>query len=360
MTISLRTGKPPRIIVVGQTFEESRTVQRVNAMRSLACPVSCVPTVPAGLNYESPPSLVQRIRYRLRRPADPARANKAIIHEVQRGADILWLDAADMIHASTLHRAKKINQDLVIVWYCEDDMLNPRLRTKQLDGSLSLFDLWVTTKSFNAAPEELPSLGVKNVMFVNNSCDPALHRPIEVSEEDKKNFGSPVSFIGSFEEPRAQSVMHLAQSGISVRVWGNGWSQWVGRHPNLNIENRPAYNEEFAKVISASAINLCFLRHANRDLQTCRSIEIPACAGFMVHERNSEITSLFREEKEAVYFSSDEELARVCSFWIGNDQTRRHIGETARKRTLDLELIHESNIIRIINTLPSQRSDVTP
>ena len=351
MTLVPEYKTPPRIIVVGQTFEASRTVQRIAAMRDLGCAVSCVPTVPAGDNYETPPTIAQRIRYRLRLPADPANANQAVLREVERGADILWLDAADMIRAATLRRARQINEKLALVWYCEDDMMNPRLRTRQLDASLGLFDLWVTTKSFNARPEELPSLGAEPVFFVNNSCDPALHCPVKLNEEERKKFGAAISFIGSFEEPRAQSMLHLAQQGMEVRIWGNGWAAWVGRHPNLRIENRPAYNEKFAKVVSASSINLCFLRHSNRDLQTCRSIEVPACEGFMVHERNDEITALYREETEAAYFSTDNELADVCKLWLEREEQRNLVGKTARERTLELGLVHRSNIIRILGAL---------
>ena len=99
-------------------------------------------------------------------------------------------------------------------------------------------------------------------------------------------------------------------------VWGNGWEKLRGRHENLKIEGRPAYNDEFAKVVAASMVNLCFLRHANRDLQTCRSIELPACGGFMVHERNDEIEALLRDLREAVYFSDDDELLSLCRFWL--------------------------------------------
>ena len=360
MSVTLEIKMPIRIILVGQTFKESRTVQRAAAMRSLGCSLRCVPTAPRGANYETRPTLIQRIRYRLRLPEDSAKANQAILKEVESGADILWLDAADMIKPATLRQAKQINKKLAVVWYCEDDMMNPALRTRQIDRALPLFDLWVTTKSFNARPEELPFLGVKNVFFVNNSCDPALHRLVPITEEERQRFGSAVSFIGSFEGPRAQSVMHLARQGLDVRVWGNGWADWIGRHPNLTIENKPAYNDDFARVVAASPINLCFLRKANRDLQTCRSIEIPACAGFMVHERNNEISALYREEKEAVYFSCDDELAGVCRSWIGRDQQRRLIGEAARKRTLELELTHDSNIIRILNALLSPQLDVDP
>lgn len=358
MSITLESKLPLRIALVGQTFDESRTVQRASAMQSLGISLKCIPTVLSGSNYETSPSFNKRIRYYLRIPSDPAKANLRVIEEVNKGVDILWLDAADMITFSTLQRAKELNDKLVIIWYSEDDMMNPRMRTRQIERALPLFDLWVTTKSFNAKPMEMPTLGAKKVLFVNNSCDPQLHRSIKVTEEERILFGGGISFIGSFEAPRAHSLLYLAKRGLNVRIWGNGWGSWVNRHPNLIVENRPIYNEDYVKAISASSINLCFLRKANRDLQTCRSIEIPSCSGFMLHERNSEITNLYREAKEAVYFSSDEELFDMCSFWLNRDQHSSVIGEAAKKRTIELGLSHKINIIRVINNALSNYSDL--
>ena len=360
MSIILKTKLPLRIALVGQTFDESRTVQRACAMESLGISVKCIPTALSGSNYETSPSFNKRIRYRLRIPADPANANSTIVEEVKKGIDILWLDAADMITFSTLNQVKELNDRLVIIWYGEDDMMNPRMRTRQIERALPLFDLWVTTKSFNAKQEEIPSLGARNVFFVNNSCDPQLHCLVRITDQERKRFGAAISFIGSFEAPRAQSLLYLAKKGLTVRVWGNGWRLWVGRHPNLIVEDRPIYNKDYVKAIVASSINICFLRKTNRDFQTCRSIEIPSCSGFMLHERNSEITNLYREAKEAVYFSSDEELFNMCSYWIGQNQKRLLIGKAARKRTIELGLSHEFNISRIINKAFSNCLDLVP
>jgi len=360
MTEKLEWKSPPRIVAAGQTFEASRTVQRLAAMRALGCAVECVPTTPAGVDYETHPSFLQRLRHRLRQPGDPAAANAAIVRAVERGADVLWLDAADMVRPASLRAAKRINGSLSVVWYCEDDMMNPRLRTRWFQACLPLFDLCATTKSFNAGPAELPALGARRVLFVNNSFDPAVHRAIAVDADARVRFGSPVSFIGTFERPRAESLLHLAGRGIAVRVWGNGWADWVGRHANLKVENRPVYNDDFARVVAASAINLGFLRKSNRDLQTCRSVEIPACAGFMAHERNDEIMALFRDRREAVYWSSDDELARVCADWLNRDTERGRIAKAAQERAFALELTHRANVARILNALLERRPEGRP
>jgi glycosyltransferase involved in cell wall biosynthesis len=343
-----RNSSQPRITVVGETFAASRTVQRVKAMRALGCVANAVATTPPDWNYETRPSLMRRIRERLRVPGDPADANHSLLAAVRAGTDVLWIEAAKMIRAQTLRQAKSVNARLVIIWYSEDDMMNRRHRSILLDTALPLFDLWVTTKSFNARPHEMPSRGAGKILFVNNSCDPDLHRPIKLGADDRQRLGAPISFVGSFEEPRARSLLYLADKGFSVRVWGNGWGDWIGRHRNLMVENRPVYNDDYARVVCASALNLGFLRKSNRDFQTCRSIEIPACAGFMVHERNPEITGLLREGREAVYWSSDEELAAVCGRWMDNESERQTIGRAGRERVLELGLTHEENIRRIL------------
>ena len=167
------------IVVVGETFAASRTPQRVAAMRRLGHTVRTVPTMPPGVDYETAPSLATRLRYRLRVPADPAGANAAIL-SAAGGADILWLETARMIRPGALRRLKALNPDTAIVCYSEDDMMNPRNRTVWLQRSMPLIDLWATTKSLNMRPEERDALKLGNMLFVNNSYDTDIHRPVDV------------------------------------------------------------------------------------------------------------------------------------------------------------------------------------
>ena len=108
------------IVVVGQTFPASRTPQRTKAMRALGHAVRTIPITPEGTDYETPPSMVDRLRYRLRVPADPAMTNKKIL-STAASADILWLEAADMVRVGTLRSLKAANPSIAIIGYSEDD-----------------------------------------------------------------------------------------------------------------------------------------------------------------------------------------------------------------------------------------------
>ena len=121
-----------------------------------------------------------------------------------------------------------------------------------------------------------------------------------------------VGFIGSLERDRAGDMQFLAQHNIPVRIWGNGWGSYPPQEDNLVIERRALVNTDdnalYFKAIGVTKINLAFLRKANRDLHTDRSIEIPACGGFLMAEYLEEPARLFVEDRKAVFFRSREEL----------------------------------------------------
>ena len=118
-----------------------------------------------------------------------------------------------------------------------------------------------------------------------------------------------------------------------MRVWGNGWHR-VRSRPNLRIEGRAAEGRDFARVASASRINLGFLRKLNRDRQTTRSVELPACGAFMLAERTDEHRALFEEGKEAEFFADEEELIAKCRRYLGDEPARARIAAAGRARCL--------------------------
>jgi len=338
------------ILFVGQTVAGSRTKQRIKALENLGCRVEVVSTNLPGASYEDKPGLMTRLRYRLRYPADVAGAGSKILNSLSDNKfDILWLERAVEIGANTLRNVKQKNSKIKIVWYAEDDMMNPLHRTRQVEAAMPYYDLWVTTKSFNADPKEVPKFGVTNILFVNNSYDPTLHQLISPNEQDRSDFGSDVSFVGTFEKSRADSLVFLAQQGVPVRVWGNGWTAYKDKVPDLLVEGRPAYDDEYVKVICCSKINLCFLRKENRDLQTCRSIEIPACGGFMLHERNAEMAAILEENSAAAYFTSDQELLEQCKKWLSNSKGRKAIAENGLDKVTKGSFSHSERLQEILD-----------
>lgn len=195
-----------------------------------------------------------------------------------------------------------------------------------------MYDVFFTTKSYGV--RELMALGCRRAEFIGNAYDPRTHRPVPVTEEQRAALGGPVGFIGEWEEARARSVMRLVSAGVAVKVWGPSWRPLRNVSPLLTIGERYLAGDEYARAICAFEINLGFLRKINRDRQTQRSVEIPACGGFMLAERTEEHLALFVEGEEAEFFDSDDELVRKTFYYLEHPAERRRIARAGRERCL--------------------------
>jgi spore maturation protein CgeB len=244
---------------------------------------------------------------------------------------VLWIDKGLTITAATLREVRIRQPGCRILGFSPDDMYQRHNQSPQFRAHLPLYDCFFTTKSFGVA--ELRAIGCPRVAFQDNGYDPHTHRPLTLSADERARYGGPVGFVGSWEAARAASVSRLAAAGVPVRVWGN--TRWGGRyrpHPQLRVEARALHGIDYARALNAFDINLCFLRKLNRDRQTTRSVEIPACGAFMLAERTDEHQQLFREGVEAEFFGSDDELLDKVRYYLDHPEARRRIAAAGRER----------------------------
>jgi len=321
-----------RILYVGDLIWWGTCLHRCHAIGQLGHDVTKLDL------FEGVPSARQltfasRVARRLGYPLDHAKANARVLQVMKNSpCDLLWIDKGLIIRPQTLREARSLQPDCKIVGYSPDDMNQRHNQSRYFLDHLPYYDLFFTTKSYGV--DELVSLGCPKVFFIGNSYDPDTHRPVSLVRCEKEKYGGTIGFIGAWEKERADSILSLVDSGFSVRVWGSGWENMTSRPPGLILENRDLLGEEYAKGICAFDINLCFLRKINRDLQTTRSIEIPACGAFMVAERTEEHLALFEDGKEAAFFSTNDELVEKVSYFLDHPKERMRIAAAGRKRCL--------------------------
>lgn len=323
-----------RILYVGPLMPGHTCLQRLQALKDLGHSLTVVNCAPDWARQNLRPPLYYRVINKICGPYDFAGANRQIIELVRQDRyDILWVDKGLEIKPETLRKAKELSPKITIVGYSPDDMGSRHNQTKNFLACLPYYDWYCTTKTYNV--QELKDLGCPRVMLTGNAYDPDTHRPMDLSAEEKQRFGGPVGFIGSFEDQRAKFISFLAQQGIRVGVWGNGWEEnCQPSHPNLRIKGPSVYGDDYARAICSFDIGLGFLRKINRDLQTTRSIEIPACGAFMLAERTDEHLELFEEGKEAEFFGNQEELLEKVRFYLAHEPERRQIAQAGRERCL--------------------------
>lgn len=315
-----------RIVYTGQLH--GTCLQRATAIAGLGVDISLVESGPPRRSLSRQ---LYRIGRRLGLAPDTQRAGRRILAAVRKtGADVLWIDKGITISPGTLEAVRGCSPGTVLVHYSPDDMFNPDNQSGRYLRGIPLYDLHVTTKSYNVA--ELEAAGARRVLFVNNAYDPATHRPLMLTPAETQRFGCDVGFVGSFEEERALMLLGLAREGVRIRVWGEAWEGLRGDHPNLDVRREYLDGPEYAKAVNATRINLGFLRKANRDLQTTRSVEIPACGAFLLAERTAEHLDLFREGEEAEFFEGPAELLEKILYYLAHEDRRKAVALAGLER----------------------------
>src|SRR5205823_9111217 len=101
---------------------------------------------------------------------------------------------------------------------------------------------------------------------------------------------------------------------LDLHIYGSRWESARSTELRPRIRGVPIYGSQYAKAARAARICLGIMSGkvegvTQGDETTTRSFEIPACGGFMLHERTSEILELYEEGREVACFGSAEELA---------------------------------------------------
>lgn len=294
-------------------------------------------------------SLAYRVAHRLGWHLDTERAGARMVAAVRAAApELLWIEKGTMIAPAAIAAARRACPGMRVYAYSDDDMFLRHNRSRAFVRTLPLYDRVYTTKADNLRPEELPALGARAVARVDKAFDPERHFPMPVSEAERAELGAEVGFIGTYERNRAEAMHHLAVNGVPVRVWGNGWEACPFRHPDLRIERRAVVNTaaraRYTLSICATRINLGFLRKLNRDTHTDRSVEIPACGGFMLAERSDDHRRLFEEGREAEFFGSREELLAKVRHYLAHEELRAPIAAAGRARCVRDDYSHAARM----------------
>lgn len=322
------------ILFIGDLNTYGRGFQRYRTLTEMGHHVVAFShtRVSAPGHIESP-SLLYRISWKLRIPLDTTSVNKKIRDAFRNSSmdmDVVWIEKGNMIWPSTLSYIKKHAPRARLISCSEDDMFASHGHSFWYRAGLHHYDLVFTTKTYNLA--ELKLFDAKETRLFLDSYDENIHKPMSLTEPERSRFSCDVSAIGAFEVERAESLLHLARHGIRVNVWGNGWGGQVNLHPNLHVKNEFLFGEGYSKAICATKINLNFLRKINRDEVTSRSVEIPACGGFMLGERTRRHQEFFEEGKQAEFFGSNAEMLEKVRYYLENSNEREKIARAGRER----------------------------
>lgn len=265
----------------------------------------------------------------------------------QPNAVLVWRGAG--LQAATI-RGIRERCGAVVAAYVHDDPfahryhdLLPRHHRRHwspFTDALPEYDLVLFAKE--ASAEDARKLGARHAGVLQQYFVPWLHKPHALSASERERFGCDAAFAGHWEpDGREEALIALADAGLSVKVYqGAMWNRsrrlrtCAANGTRLAV-HAAVLGEEYTKALRGASMALCFLSKMNRDVYTTRCFEIPACGTLLVSERTPELARMYREDEEAVFFSSTEELVEKATWLKENPDAVRRIAGAGQRRVLE-------------------------
>jgi len=212
-----------------------------------------------------------------------------------------------------------------------------RAHGPHLPRTLTEYDWIFTTKSFGLA-DMRQQLGVTRASVLMFAFDPDLHHPMQLSERDKQTYSADVSYIGTWSPKKERLLAEVVRRRptLRVRIWGEQWHRATESNKTFRraVTGREVVGAEFVKAICASKINLSIMSEkrlgsSSGDQVATRTFSVPACNGFVIHERTDEVLQLFKENEEIVCYDSIDDLISKIDLYVADDQRRSAVAARA-------------------------------
>jgi hypothetical protein len=333
-----------RLSYVGMLPFESTAEYRIRALKRLGHDVHAFHIEPFLRSHH----IVNTLR--LRYPFGPliSAINRAFLKHIEEvRPQIVLLDKPTFFTPKTIDRVKSLGAKVVI--YMQDNPFGPRKDGcwRQFYRMYRMADLLCAIRDSDARRYTEWSLPFLQTMF---SYEPSVHFA-PPSDWSDKNRDREISYIGHPHEQRAAFLLQLAEKyALPVTISGNGWNDI------LNIAQKKEYlrdgflrGTDYREAIWRSKVNISFVTQLNEDDIAHKSIEIAACGGFLLALRTPGHQACFKENEEAVFFSTIEECAEKVRYYLEHPEEREAIARRGHARATQSGYSNDAQLTRILN-----------
>jgi len=232
--------------------------------------------------------------------------------------DIVIFSGASDWGASLVRYLKNLCRGRVVVITTDHPMVAPGLRSLEWLESLAEFDtVFVPTK------QVIPifyQLGAKRVALYHFSYNPKLHFPRSAS-----GISVGISYLGCWG-PLQEMWLDRVAAEFPLRIYGWGW-----QHASKKSKARACWakgeglGSEMGVAISSSKITFNMVRAEHGCPYSTKTLEIPACGGFMLTNWSEDQAELFEGGQECVYYNTMDEMVEKAKYYLENDGEREKI-----------------------------------
>ena len=297
--------------------------------------------------------LMARVRYRLQIGATVRQMNQDVLRlACEHRVDAVWFDKPLFIRAATLRQLRAMG--IATIDYMIDNPFGPRRDPgfRLYVRTIPEYDLHVQQRDVSV--DAYLRRGARRVVKVQTAFEPSVHFPPGDGWSDRDRTRE-VSFIGTPYDDRPQFLSELWRKyELPVIISGPRiWKRKLDRAAlaALYPQDGELYDKDYREGVWRSKINLSFLTHGNQDEYAHKSFELAACGGFLLVERSAGHSARFKEDEEAVFFSSIEECAEKCRRYLNDEPARTRIAAAGCRRAIECGYDNDTQLRKAIDVV---------
>lgn len=213
-----------------------------------------------------------------------------------------------------------------------------RYRKDNFAGGMKLYDHIFVHDPYYV--REIMQRGISHVSYLPLATSPDQYREVRVSDEERKELGYDICFVGSPLSNRLEVLDSLRE--FKLGVFGDGWDRWHW----LRLRKTPDYykgkaaGEQVLKLYRSSKIVLNIHTPEGKEGVNTRTFDIPACGAFELTDYKPEMDRLFKPGEEIAYYKDLADLKKQVRFYLDNPEKRRLMIEKGKERVLESHTWH--------------------
>jgi spore maturation protein CgeB len=319
-----------RVLFLNRTWFGSCSRGCASALRRLGCDVLEIDhgaVIPSwrdrGLR-----ALARAVGWRLRREF-----NELILTTADHfRPDFLLVSKGNFVDPETLRRLRALG--IPLYNYFPDRI--SQTHGQMFEESIGEYDcIFDTKRSWDLGTSK--EISVRDYVFLPHGYDPEVHRLWPLTERDVAEYRHDAVVVATHTRMKEELLDHLIslRPHLDLAIWGYLWAEHCrSRRVRPFIRGTAVEGSSYAKAIAAAHVNLAIMgvSPTAKDETSTRTYEIPACGGFMLHERSAELLELFTEGKEVACFTSVKELAEKIDYYIAHQEERAAIAHAGYAR----------------------------
>lgn len=317
-----------KVLYIGELWEGGTCLERAKVLSERGWQVIQFDTTPY---LRGSSRILASVQHRLLWGPDVTRFNRDVLQAARAAGplDVIWVDKGRWLREAELEELKRLS-GAVAVHYTPDPAFTVH-DSRHFEACLALYDLCITTKRYEL--ESYRRRGAREVLFNWQGIDDRFERLAACAQLDARPFDA--VFVGHVEPYYVATLERVRAVTGNLRVHGPRWERLARRRGSWRgIAAGAVWADALPEALARGRIGIGLLSKLYPDAFTTRSFEVPAAGAMLLAERTADHLELFDEDREAVFFSSMDELCDKLRFYLGAEGSRRRIAEAGRARVL--------------------------